>query len=176
MLNVIKAGYKALTHFSVDSLGTYNYPISFSIPANCPPTIHADFGSVTYRLKATVVRVGALSPNYVEEQEVTLIASPGDDDLEETENVIVERQWEDQLRYVMRNFLAFVFLDGSLRSQISSSTLWKGVPAWRADVSYVYLYSDLANGPLSLSPMSLRFMPMSKCKIYRLSAMIEGKQ
>ncbi|KAJ9110481.1 hypothetical protein QFC19_001607 [Naganishia cerealis] len=78
--------------------GTYNYPISFSIPAQCPPTIHADFGSVTYRLKATVVRVGALSPNFVEEQEVILIASPGEDDLEETENVIVERQWEDQLR------------------------------------------------------------------------------
>jgi hypothetical protein len=34
----------------------------------------------------------------VEEQEVILIASPGEDDLEETENVIVERQWEDQLR------------------------------------------------------------------------------
>lgn len=81
--------------------GTYNYPISFSIPASCPPTIHADFGSVVYRLKATVVRVGALSPNFVEEQEVALIASPGEDDLEETENVIVERQWEDQLRYVV---------------------------------------------------------------------------
>jgi hypothetical protein len=99
-----------LIHFFVDSLGTYNYPISFSIPASCPPTIHADFGSVTYRLKATVVRVGALSPNYVEEQEVTLIASPGDDDLEETENVIVERQWEDQLRYVWRTFWLSRFL------------------------------------------------------------------
>jgi sorbitol-specific phosphotransferase system component IIA len=54
---------------------------------------------VTYRLKATVVRVGALSPNFTEEQEVILIASPGEDDLEETENVIVERQWEDQLRF-----------------------------------------------------------------------------
>ncbi|GHJ86661.1 hypothetical protein NliqN6_3063 [Naganishia liquefaciens] len=118
--------------------GTYNYPISFSVPASCPPTIHADFGSVTYRLKATVVRVGALSPNYVEEQEVNLIASPGEDDLEETENVIVERQWEDQLRYL-------VALSG------------KAFPI---------------GGQI---PMSLRFMPMSKCKIYRLSAMIEEK-
>ncbi|KAJ9097265.1 hypothetical protein QFC21_004934 [Naganishia friedmannii] len=118
--------------------GTYNYPISFSVPASCPPTIHADFGSVVYRLKATVVRVGALSPNFVEEQEVTLIASPGEDDLEETENVIVERQWEDQLRYL-------IALSG------------KAFPI---------------GGQI---PMSLRFMPMSKCKIYRLSATIEEK-
>ncbi|KAJ9119687.1 hypothetical protein QFC22_003397 [Naganishia vaughanmartiniae] len=117
--------------------GTYNYPISFSVPASCPPTIHADFGSVVYRLKATVVRVGALSPNFTEEQEVALIASPGEDDLEETENVIVERQWEDQLRYL-------VALSG------------KAFPI---------------GGQI---PMSLRFMPMSKCKIYRLSATIEG--
>ncbi|CAK9780678.1 hypothetical protein CC85DRAFT_313564 [Cutaneotrichosporon oleaginosum] len=79
--------------------GVYNYPISFTIPANAPPTVHAEFGSVIYRLKATVVRVGALTPNLVEEKEVLMIAGPQEDDMEETENVIVERQWEDQMRY-----------------------------------------------------------------------------
>jgi hypothetical protein len=53
---------------------------------------------VTYRLKATVVRVGALTPNLTEEVEVCFIATPQEDDLEETENVIVERQWEEQMR------------------------------------------------------------------------------
>ena len=28
-----------------------------------------------------------------------MIATPQEDDLEETENVIVERQWEEQMRY-----------------------------------------------------------------------------
>jgi len=79
--------------------GTYNYPISFQVPITAPPTIHAEFGSVTYKLKATVVRVGALTPNLVEEIEVTMIATPQEDDLEESENVIVERQWEEQMRY-----------------------------------------------------------------------------
>ncbi|KAK4687113.1 arrestin-related trafficking adapter 3/6, partial [Tremellales sp. Uapishka_1] len=79
--------------------GTYNYPISFPIPITAPPTIHAEFGSVVYRLKATVVRVGALTPNLQEEVEVTMVASPQEDDMEETENVVVERQWEDQMRY-----------------------------------------------------------------------------
>lgn len=80
-------------------LGTYNYPISFPIPVTAPPTVHAEFGSVTYRLKATVVRVGALIPNLVEHTEVIMIATPQEDDLEETENVLVERQWEEQMRY-----------------------------------------------------------------------------
>lgn len=51
-----------------------------------------------YRLKASVVRVGALTPNMIEETEVIMIATPQEDDLEESENVIVERQWEDQMR------------------------------------------------------------------------------
>lgn len=81
--------------------GVYNYPISFSIPADLPPTIHADFGSVVYRLKAVVHRAGALTPNYVDEQEITLVASPPEDDTEDTENVIVERQWDDQMSYLI---------------------------------------------------------------------------
>ena len=28
-----------------------------------------------------------------------MISSPQEDDLEETENIVVERQWEEQLRY-----------------------------------------------------------------------------
>jgi hypothetical protein len=80
-------------------IGIYNYPISFPIPVSAPPTIHAEFGHVTYRLRATVVRVGALTPNLSEEVEVIMIASPQEDDTEETENVIVERQWEEQMRY-----------------------------------------------------------------------------
>jgi hypothetical protein len=79
--------------------GTYNYPISFAIPIDAPPTIHAEFGTVVYRLKATVKRMGALTTNLTEDMEVVMIASPQEDDLEETENVIVERQWEEQMRY-----------------------------------------------------------------------------
>ncbi len=53
---------------------------------------------MTYRLKATVIRVGTLTLNLMEDLEVTMIASPQEDDLEESENVVVERQWEEQMR------------------------------------------------------------------------------
>ncbi|WVQ79308.1 hypothetical protein IAT38_001405 [Cryptococcus sp. DSM 104549] len=118
--------------------GTYNYPISFPIPINAPPTIHAEFGSVTYRLKASVVRVGALTPNLTEDMEVVMIATPQEDDMEETENVIVERQWEEQMRYQ-------ITLGG------------KAFPI------------------AGTIPISIRLMPLLKCRIHRLTVALEEK-
>ncbi|ODN78575.1 hypothetical protein L202_04183 [Cryptococcus amylolentus CBS 6039] len=117
---------------------TYNYPISFPIPVNAPPTIHAEFGSVMYRLKASVVRVGALTPNLTEDTEIVMIATPQEDDLEETENVIVERQWEEQMRYQ-------ITLGG------------KAFPI------------------AGTIPISIRLMPLLKCKIHRLTVALEEK-
>ncbi|KAG8709975.1 hypothetical protein FRC08_017803 [Ceratobasidium sp. 394] len=79
--------------------GTYNYPISFAIPSNTLPSLHCDFGSVVYRLKAVVHRAGTFVPKLVAQAEVTLISSPGENDTEETDNIVVERQWGEQLRY-----------------------------------------------------------------------------
>ncbi|WVW86802.1 hypothetical protein I302_108857 [Kwoniella bestiolae CBS 10118] len=118
--------------------GTYNYPISFPIPVTAPPTIHAEFGSVSYRLKASVIRVGALTPNLTEDMEITMIAQPQEDDMEETENVIVERQWEEQMRYQ-------ITLGG------------KAFPI------------------AGTIPISLRLMPLLKCKIHRLTVALEEK-
>ncbi|KAF8678949.1 Arrestin (or S-antigen), C-terminal domain [Rhizoctonia solani] len=79
--------------------GTYNYPISFAVPSNTPPSLHCDFGSISYRLKAVVHRTGTFVPKLVAHTEVTLISCPGEDDTEERENVVIERQWDEQLRY-----------------------------------------------------------------------------
>lgn len=87
------------SRMNADVSGTYNYPISFPTPLTAPPTVHAEFGSVVYRLRASVVRVGALTPNLLEDTEVIMVATPQEDDMEESDNVIVERQWEEQMRY-----------------------------------------------------------------------------
>ncbi|KZT21064.1 hypothetical protein NEOLEDRAFT_801051 [Neolentinus lepideus HHB14362 ss-1] len=78
--------------------GTYTYPISFSIPAGSPPTLQCEYGSVIWRLKATVHRPGAFKSKLTAQREVTLVACP-EEDAEDTENIIVERQWDDQLQY-----------------------------------------------------------------------------
>ncbi|KAH7921014.1 hypothetical protein BV22DRAFT_1097220 [Leucogyrophana mollusca] len=81
--------------------GTYTYPISFTIPNNSPPTIEADHGSMTWRLKAEVHRPGAFKSKLTASREVLVVASPGEEDTEDTDNIIVERQWDSQLQYLI---------------------------------------------------------------------------
>ncbi|KAI5118355.1 hypothetical protein M0805_006756 [Coniferiporia weirii] len=81
--------------------GIYTYPISFAIPADSPPSLQCDYGSVTYRLKATVHRPGAFTHRLTATCEVVLIASPGEDDLEESDNIVVQREWDAQMHYAI---------------------------------------------------------------------------
>ncbi|KAG5652841.1 hypothetical protein H0H81_003403 [Sphagnurus paluster] len=63
--------------------GTYTYPISFSIPANAPPTLRA------FKAKLAAHR------------EVIVITCPTEEDTEDTENIVVERHWDQQLQYLI---------------------------------------------------------------------------
>ncbi|KAF7296100.1 Arrestin-C domain-containing protein [Mycena kentingensis (nom. inval.)] len=81
--------------------GTYAYPISFMIPATAPPSMSCPWGSLTWRLKANVHRPGALTSRMTASRDVMIVAAPTEDDAEETENVVVERHWEQQLQYLI---------------------------------------------------------------------------
>jgi len=81
--------------------GTYTYPICIPLPSNLPPTLHSDFGSNAYNLKAFVHRSGPLTPNLVTEREVTLVHAPDEDGMEESDAIVVERNWEDALSYMV---------------------------------------------------------------------------
>lgn len=92
---------KSLVSRAYEVIGTYTYPISFTIPGDSPPTLDCTHGSVKWRLKASVHRPGAFIQKMTTQREVVLIATPGEDDTEDTENIIVERQWESQLQYLI---------------------------------------------------------------------------
>lgn len=81
--------------------GTYTYPISFAIPPDLPPSLVCDFGSVSYRLKSTVHRAGTFAPKLTASAPVQLVSCLPPDSTDDLDNIIVERQWEDQLRYVV---------------------------------------------------------------------------
>ncbi|ETW74835.1 hypothetical protein HETIRDRAFT_482638 [Heterobasidion irregulare TC 32-1] len=81
--------------------GTYTFPISFAIPLNMPPSLECDYGSVSWRLKAQVHRPGAFTTKLTALRDVVIVASPSDDDTEDTENIIVERFWDNQLQYLL---------------------------------------------------------------------------
>ena len=81
--------------------GIFNYPFSIPLPSNLPPTLHADFGSNAYSIRAHVHRAGPLTSNLSSEMEVTLVHAPDENGSEEVESIVVERNWEDALRYMI---------------------------------------------------------------------------
>jgi hypothetical protein len=81
--------------------GTYTFPISFSIPSHMPPSLYCSYGSVSWRLKATVHRPGVLTAKMTATHDVTLVATPSEDDTEDTDSIVVERFWDDQMQYVL---------------------------------------------------------------------------
>lgn len=82
-------------------VGTYTWPISFAIPATSPPTLHCDFGHVSWKLKAFAHRPGTFTTKMSASQDITVVACPSEDDLEETDSIIVERQWDAQMQYLI---------------------------------------------------------------------------
>ena len=82
-------------------VGTYTFPISFSIPGNAPPTMMCDYGSVFWKLKANVHRPGTFQSKMTAAREVIIVACPTSEDTEDTENIIVERRWDQQMQYLI---------------------------------------------------------------------------
>ncbi|KAF8178663.1 hypothetical protein K438DRAFT_1726306 [Mycena galopus ATCC 62051] len=81
--------------------GTYTFPISFAIPPTAPPTMECPYGTVIWRLRANVHRPGAFASRMHTVRQVTVIAAPMEDDTEDSETIVVERQWEQQLQYLI---------------------------------------------------------------------------
>lgn len=79
--------------------GEYEYPFSLSLPNDLPPTLHADFGRVSYQLRATVFRSGPLVSNLVAECEVTVVQTPSPVLPSASSSISLHRQCEDMLAY-----------------------------------------------------------------------------
>ncbi|KAG6920198.1 hypothetical protein DXG01_004967 [Tephrocybe rancida] len=94
--------------------GTYTYPIAFAVPANSPPTLCCNYGTVSWRLSATVHRPGAFKSKLGAHREVVVIISPTDEDTEDTENIIVERHWDQQLQYLISVSGRSFYIGGTL--------------------------------------------------------------
>lgn len=61
-----------------------------------------------YELRATVRRPGTFIPKLTASADVEIVVSPAEDDAEEGDAVVIERQWDLELRYMIsisgRNF------------------------------------------------------------------------
>lgn len=58
------------------------------------------FGSVVWRVKAKVHRPGAFRTKLVAAREVTVVSCISEEDIEE-DNIFIQRQWEQELHYLI---------------------------------------------------------------------------
>ncbi len=79
--------------------GDYIYNFEFPIDSSYPETIDATFGSVKYQLDVTVERSGVLKTNIIARQPITLVRTPTESSIQESEPISIMKDWEDQLHY-----------------------------------------------------------------------------
>ncbi|KAM9938165.1 hypothetical protein OXX80_002327 [Metschnikowia pulcherrima] len=79
--------------------GDYVYNFEHPLPASSPETISANFGSVNYFLEATISRSTTFKSHLTARLPIDVVRIPSDNSVEENEPIIIERDWEDQLRY-----------------------------------------------------------------------------
>lgn len=79
--------------------GDYVYNFEHPIPALSPETTHANFGKVSYYLETTIARIGTFKANMTGKIPVEVVRIPSENSVEENEPIVIERDWEDQLRY-----------------------------------------------------------------------------
>lgn len=94
--------------------GDYVYNFEHLIPALSLESIRATFGTVEYFLEAVVSRQGTFRPGLRGKLPIYLVRVPMDNSVEENEPIVIERDWEEHLRYEIMVASKSVVLDSYL--------------------------------------------------------------
>lgn len=105
--------------------GDYIYTFEQIIPQTFPESIKADFGFVEYFLLATIERYGAFKSNLNARLPVTIVRTQSDTSVEESEPILISRDWENQLFYDIIISSKDIILDAFLPINFSFSPLDK---------------------------------------------------
>ncbi|KAL3241180.1 Aly2p RNJ42_03272 [Nakaseomyces bracarensis] len=79
--------------------GDYIYPFEQLIPQSYPESIKAEYGFVEYYLFVTLERYGPFKSNLTGRMPVHIIRTQSDNSVEESEPIIISRDWENALFY-----------------------------------------------------------------------------
>lgn len=79
--------------------GDYIYTFEQVISPTYPESIRADYGFVEYFLLATVERCGAFKTDLHARLPVTIVRTPSDNSVEESEPIVISKDWEGRLFY-----------------------------------------------------------------------------
>lgn len=78
-----------------DYFYNFEHPLHPSVPETCSVT----FGACHYWLEASIIRIGTFKSNITARLPIEIVRAPSDENHEENEPIVINRDWEDQLRY-----------------------------------------------------------------------------
>ncbi|CDO96071.1 unnamed protein product [Kluyveromyces dobzhanskii CBS 2104] len=79
--------------------GDYIYSFEHAIPLSYPETISATFGQVEYFLLVNIERQGTFKSDVNAKLPITIVRTPSDNSVEETEPIAISRDWNTHLHY-----------------------------------------------------------------------------
>ncbi|OBA20472.1 hypothetical protein METBIDRAFT_42960, partial [Metschnikowia bicuspidata var. bicuspidata NRRL YB-4993] len=114
--------------------GDYVYNFEHPLPALSPETVQTSFGSVSYHLEASVTRHTTFKSHLSGRLPITVVRVPSDHSVEENEPIVIERDWEDQMRYEIVVASKSVVLDSYLPMSLKFVPLFGKVALHRIRV------------------------------------------
>jgi hypothetical protein len=76
--------------------------------------MRVDYGSISWKLRAFVHRPGTFHTKLSAERDVIIVTCPTEDDTEDSESIIVERNWDQQMQYLISISGRVFFIGGTI--------------------------------------------------------------
>lgn len=105
--------------------GDYIYMFEQAISQSYPESFKSEYGLVEYSLSSTIERFGAFKGDLTARLPVTIVRTPSDNSVEESEPIIISRDWEKHLYYDILIASKDIILDAFLPIHFTFSPLDK---------------------------------------------------
>lgn len=105
--------------------GDYIYMFEQAISQSYPESFKSEYGLVEYFLLSTIERFGAFKSDLTARLPVTLVRTPSNNSVEESEPIIISRDWENHLFYDILIASKDIILDAFLPIHFTFSPLDK---------------------------------------------------
>ncbi|KAH0833827.1 hypothetical protein J3R83DRAFT_10991 [Lanmaoa asiatica] len=154
--------------------GEFDYPISFLLPSNLPPTFAVPYGSLTYAIKAVAHRPGTFTSKLSCQVPLLVVAAQAigaGEDGGDPGPLIVQKEWNGKLAYSIE-LSSRLFLLGSqrhLETAVSEGSHVNTEPLAEAEVE------ARAEAAYGTAILDLTLLPLEKIKIWRLGVVVDQR-
>ncbi|SGZ41412.1 uncharacterized protein HGUI_03613 [Hanseniaspora guilliermondii] len=135
--------------------GYYVYSFEYLIPLIFPETVRTNAASIIYKLNFFVERVGAFKSNIEASRELNLIRIPNIDSVEESEPIVVSKEWDNSFKYEILVSSKDVILNAFLPIKINLTPIDKcAVHRIRVFITETVELTAYANGAGKYDPIT----------------------